>query len=244
MKLSADQPSAPRGVSPRWGLGDALVGFVAGLMLSTLVASAWLGVTGETDLDLAGRGVSQLGLWTGLAGAALLASRRKGAGRMAVDFGLGMRGFDVIIGVLVGVAGQVVLVNAIAFVLSPLIGDPDVSGPVTDLVRDTTGPGVVGVVLFTVVGAAVVEELFYRGLLLRSLQRRIPTFAAVPVSALLFGVSHLQPLTAAGLVLVITSLTAFGAVLAVLAVRTGRLGSAIWAHGAFNAVTVVFLLLE
>jgi len=34
----------------------------------------------------------------------------------------------------------------------------------------------------------------------------------------------------------------FGVLLAVLTQRTGRLGTAIWAHVGFNATTIVFLL--
>ena len=246
-----ERPLAFGGVKPvesqarrRWGLGDALAGMVGGLLLSTMAASAWLGATGDTDLDLVGQAVAQLGLWTGFVGSTLWASRRKGSGRLSVDFGLRMRPVDLGIGLLVGIGGQLGLVNLIAFLLSPLIGHPDVSGPASDLVRDTTGPALIGVVLFAVVGAAVVEELFFRGLLLRALEKRLPTKVAVPVSAMLFGAAHLQPLSAAGLFLVITSLVAFGIVLAVLAVRTGRLGPSICAHAAFNAFTVVVLLLD
>ena len=217
---------------------------VVGLVLSSAAASAWLGSTGDAELTLGGQAISQLGLWTGLVGAAVWASRRKGSGRLGADFGLRMRGIDTAIGLVVGVACQLGLVNLIAFLLSPLIGDPDVSGPVTDLVRETRGLKVIGVILFVVVGAPVVEELFFRGLVLRSLQRRLPDYAAIPISALLFGVSHPQPLSAEGLVLVITSLVAFGVVLAVLAVRTGRLGPSIWTHAAFNAFTVVVLLTD
>jgi len=57
----------------------------------------------------------------------------------------------------------------------------------------------------------------------------------------LFGLAHFQDVSAGGLVLV-TSLFAFGVVLAVLAVRSGRLGPGIWAHATFNAFTVVVLL--
>jgi len=44
-------------------------------------------------------------------------------------------------------------------------------------------------------------------------------------------------------ILVMVSLTVFGAVLATLAVRTGRLGPGIVAHATFNLFTVVFLAL-
>jgi membrane protease YdiL (CAAX protease family) len=99
-------------------------------------------------------------------------------------------------------------------------------------------------VVFVAVGAPVVEELFFRGLLLRALQRRVPDGAAVAVSAVLFGVAHVQDLAPGALLVVIVSLVALGAVLATLAVRTGRLGPGMWTHAAFNASTLVALLLR
>jgi membrane protease YdiL (CAAX protease family) len=227
-----------------WGLGDALLGILAGVLFSSLAASIWLGATGRSELTLVGQAVSEVGLWVGLVGAVVLASRRKGTGSLADDFGLCIRPVDVAVGLVVGMLAQVVLVNAVAFLLSPLVGHPDVSGPVNDLVEGAHGPGLWGLIAFVTVGAPVVEELFFRGLVLRSLQRRFPDTAAVPLSAVVFGLAHLQALSAAGLLVVVTSLTALGVVLALLAVRSGRLGPAMWAHATFNAFTVVVLLLK
>ena len=44
------------------------------------------------------------------------------------------------------------------------------------------------------------------------------------------------------LLLAILALCAFGVVLALLVVRTGRLGTAVVAHMAFNGVSVIYLL--
>ncbi len=88
----------------------------------------------------------------------------------------------------------------------------------------------------------MVEELFFRGLLLRALQRRVGTVGAVVLSSVLFGLAHPQPLEAAALALVMISLAALAVVLATLVVKTGRLGPAILAHAAFNAWTAVQLL--
>ena len=49
-------------------------------------------------------------------------------------------------------------------------------------------------VLLTIVGAPIVEELFFRGLVLRSLRRHIAPPAAIVVSALLFALVHFQVL--------------------------------------------------
>jgi len=225
----------------RWGVAYAGIGLFVGLLLSSLAAGAWLAATGEKDLSLGGLAVSQIGLWVGLAGAAVCASRVHGSGSLAVDFGLSMRPLDALVGPIMGVVAQVGLVNLIALLLAPFVGHPKVSQEATDLVRKAHGAGLVGLAVFVIIGAPIVEELFFRGLLLRGLRRRMPDAVAIAVSSLLFGLAHFQDVSAGGLVLV-TSLFAFGVVLAVLAVRSGRLGPGIWAHATFNAFTVVVLL--
>jgi membrane protease YdiL (CAAX protease family) len=101
--------------------------------------------------------------------------------------------------------------------------------------RATDSVGVLLLVLIVGVGAPVFEELFYRGLLMRSLERRFGVNWAVAGSALLFGASHFQALQFPALVLL-------GVFLAVLVQRTGRLGPAIFTHVAFNTVTVIVLV--
>jgi membrane protease YdiL (CAAX protease family) len=56
-----------------------------------------------------------------------------------------------------------------------------------------------------------------------------------------FGLSHASALPADAVILVMVSLTVFGAVLAVLAVRTGRLGPSIVTHAVFNLFTLLYL---
>jgi membrane protease YdiL (CAAX protease family) len=217
---------------------------VLGILLSSIVASAWLGASGSKKLSLGGLAASQIGLWVGLVGATALASRRKGTGSLAVDFGLRVRPLDVVIGAVAGLAAQLGLEYLVVPVLSPLLGNPDVSKPVKDLVNQAHGIGVAVLVVFVVVGAPVVEELFFRGLLLRSLQRRMGNPPAVAVSAVLFGLAHMQALPGDALVLVLVSLTLLGLLLAALAVRTGRLGPGMLAHAAFNGITVVAVLVS
>jgi hypothetical protein len=94
---------------------------------------------------------------------------------------------------------------------------------------------VVVIFLFLAVGAPLVEELFFRGLLLRSLLERTRPALAIPVSAVLFGLAHFEALQFGGLAV-------FGLVLGVLAWRTGRLGPSIGAHAAFNAAAVAALV--
>ena len=234
-------PPAPAPRPPRWGLGDFLVGVFGGYALASLIAAIWYAVSGDDELDLAGQAVSQMGLWTGMVGAAVVASHRKGAGTLAEDFGLRGKWSDVGLGLLVALAVQILVLPGIAYLLRPLLGEPEVSGPVQDLLDKSQGLAFVGLILSVAVGAPIVEELFFRGLLLRSLQRRVPDWAAVVVSAVAFGIAHGSALPVEGVLLVMISLTAFGAILAIMAIRTGRLGASIVTHAVFNLFTLLYL---
>ena len=223
----------------RWGIGDAILATVVALFAGALVGSALVGLLGYTDSDNAPLGVlavAQVPLWAGLLGVPLWASRTKGAGSLRADFGLRFRWVDIPLGLGVGFATQIVLTALIP--LYRLVGiDPDRVGDTAEKLADRADDpfGVIVLVLITVVGAAIIEEICYRGLWLRSLERRLGTVAAVLVSGVVFGAIHFQPLD-------FPPLAIFGIVAALLTVRTGRLGPAIWAHAAFNATAVVALL--
>jgi membrane protease YdiL (CAAX protease family) len=234
-------PPAPAPRPQRWGLGDFLVGVFGGYALASLAAALWVAITGETELGLAGQAFSQAGLWTGMVGTALVASRRKGAGTLAEDFGFRGRWPDLGVGLLVALAVQLLVLPAIAYLLRPLLGEPEVSGPVEELLDKAQGVAFLGLILSVAVGAPLVEELFFRGLLLRSLQRRMGNAPAVVLSAIAFGIAHGSALPVDAVVLVMISLTVFGAILAMLAIRTGRLGPSIVAHSVFNLFTLLYL---
>lgn len=247
MDSGAAEPPAPAATDvpprPRWGLGDAAAGMLAGLFLSSIVASIWLGATGDEELTLGGLAISQLGLWAGLGGSVLWASARKGTGRLAEDFGWRLRPIDLLLGAACAVVAHAVLDLVVARLLEPLLGDPDTSEPVRELVDRAKGVRIVGLLAFVSIGAPVVEELFFRGLLLRSFQRRFGDRLAVVLSGVLFGLAHLQALAIGALVVVIVSLILLGTFLAAVVVRTGRLGPSIVAHAVFNAMSVAAVAL-
>jgi len=147
------------------------------------------------------------------------------------DLGLRIKWVDLALGPGFAVA-SLIGVGIIAQVISQLGIHPRRSSLVGPVDRGTLT--VVIIVLIAVVGAPIVEELFFRGLLQRSLLRRTGPVAAVATSSVVFGVTHFQ-------LLQFPALVAFGAVLGTLAYKTGRLGPGIVAHMAFNAVTVIAL---
>jgi membrane protease YdiL (CAAX protease family) len=228
---------AERRAAPAWGLGDAAAGFLVGLLVSGLVAGLWAAVSGSNRLTLGALAASQAGLWVGLLGAPVLASRRKGSDDLGHDFGLRIRWSDSVLGVPVGVLCQLMLIPLIYLPLHDLVSRRDLEAPVRRVTNRAHGVGFFVLAVVVIVGAPLVEELFFRGLVLSSLQRRFGDGWAVAGSAVAFGLAHFEPLQ-------LPALVALGVVLAVLALRTGRLGPGIFAHAAFNAVTIIALALQ
>jgi membrane protease YdiL (CAAX protease family) len=228
---------APAPAVPRWGLGAAIAGWFSGLVVGSLLFGVWVAVTGQEETSLGSLAAAQVGFWVGLVGAVVLTSRRGGTGDMTRDFGLRFRATDAPIGLAAGLVAQLVIVPLIYLPLHSLIEEGDLERPARELAEKAHGPGFVVFAIVIAVGAPVVEELFFRGLFLRSLQRYMADGPAIAVSGIVFGASHFQLLQLPALALV-------GVLFAVLVVRTGRLGPAIWAHVAFNATTVAALALE
>ena len=233
----------PADIAPRWGFGDVLLGFAIAygltIALQPLVLAA-TGVDSGADSDtwpLRTIALLQVPFDGALAAVAVLAVRRKGMG-VIHDLRARMRWLDIPIGLVIGLVAQVLgnLLYLPVYWLTDVTSD-DVSGPAKTLTDKASGNagGVLLLILVTVVMAPIVEELFFRGLVLRSAERRWGTGWAIAFSSLLFGITHFE-------LLQLPPLALFGAIAALLTVRTGRLGPAIWAHVGFNALAVATLL--
>lgn len=227
-------PAPPR---IRWGIADAVAGFLAGNTLVLVAIGVWTAVSGERGLTLGTITAGQIGLWLGLAGAPVVAARVRGSGSLRSDFGLDVRWRDAGLGVPVGVVCQLVVVPLLYLPFRSLFDTDELDRPARELIDRAHGAGVWLLAAVLVVGAPVVEELFFRGLLMRALSRRFGQGWGLWGAAVAFGVAHFELLQFPALVLV-------GAAFGWLARRAGRLGPAIWAHGAFNAVVVAILVLE
>lgn len=256
------------GPGARWGLGDAIGGWAVAQLASIVAIAAvvtYLGYPRRADIGGAvGQAVAQtalgdigniltvwgqlplewqlalqLPLWVGLLGAPIYAARRKGQS-LRRDFGLRFERTDIPVGLAIGIACQLVLVPLIYAPLRALSGgNTDVSEPARGLVEQAVTPlGVVLLLLVVVVGAPFVEELFYRGLVQRSLLNRLarPGWAVV-VAALFFAIGHMQSLQ-------FPALVAVGVVFGLLAYRSRRLGLSMFAHAGFNITTAVVFLFD
>ena len=226
----------------RWGLGDVAIGIFASLILSAVLGSLVLAAAGwksSADTPIWGLALLQIPLWAGYLGAVSFAGS-KGRG-FTSDFGLRMRAFYAPLALAAGVFCQLLLLPLIYAPIFFLTGtdNTELSKPAEQLAERTDG-NFSWVLFALLVGilAPVVEELFYRGLLLRSLEkRRMPIWAAVLVSSIVFAGMHLQALQFPGLLLV-------GLLAGTLAAVTGRLGPSIWLHIGFNMTTVVALFMN
>lgn len=227
--------------APDFGVGVAILAWFGAFLFSNLGAAVLLAVTGYrgTDFDqlpLWVLALLQVPLWIGLVGATVIVSRRWGTGSLVRDYGFRFKTID-LLGLPIGAVTQLVFVPVLYKLLSPFIDPDDVKQVAQSLADRAQGWSVLLLVVLVVVGAPIIEELFFRGLLMRAFQSRFNDTLALVASALLFGLAHFQLVTLPALVM-------FGLIAGYLAQRTGRLGMSVLAHAGFNAVTVITLLAQ
>ncbi|MEY2454695.1 MAG: protease family protein [Acidimicrobiaceae bacterium] len=225
-----------------WGLGDAALGFGLAYFLTLVFSPLVFKATGQSldtpsdQLPLSTVALQQVPFYGGMLAVPLIAAQYKGRGAVT-DFGLRMRWTDAPLGVVVGIVTQYAsLLLYLPVLWWTSVNSDDISKPARDLADKAHGAGVVLLIVVVAIAAPIVEEIFFRGLVLRSLERRMSRGWAIVVSSAVFGAAHFEPLQ-------FPALFVFGLVAAVLATRTGRLGPGIWAHLAFNGVAVASLLL-
>ncbi len=228
------------------------LGFLGGQVLAGLLAAVTAAVSGNLhSLSTVGTLsepptwyiVSTLcGLWGGFAGAAWLASSVRGTGSMVRDLGLRFRWID-LLGVPIGIGGQFLVALAYVPIASHVHNfHQRFNAPGQRLTGGSHGTAYGVIVVCVVIGAPFFEELFFRGVLLRSLARLfgdvgrwVGPALAIVLSGALFGLFHFEPLQLLGLAL-------FGVVLGLVSWTTGRLGMNMVAHAAFNLMALVAVI--
>lgn len=159
---------------------------------------------------------------------------------MAFDFGLHFRWGDIGWGFVASLVGRIA---AVLLMLPFAFADEDFVVPDAQRVEGIERTAVV-LVAFTVsafVLAPIFEELFFRGLLQRSLENVVHTVWAIAIASLLFGLAHISVDVGRANVGTVAATGAAGAVFGVTAHITRRLGCAIAAHAAFNLIPVMFV---
>ncbi len=172
-------------------------------------------------------------------------SRRHPTWRAALGLGLGRTAArDAWVGFGGGLAIALGANVLVAYVLNPLFRAA--TGRAVRLPQQVSSHlsagGKVALVTAAVVAAPMMEELFFRGCLFRSIRDRRGFALAALVSSIVFGLFHLEAGPARDVVLLQTALMFVGLGFAGVYERRGRLLASAVAHATFNMVTVVSLL--
>lgn len=232
---------APRHVGPaagddpqsRWGIPDALIA----LGLTMMLASGGSLVVRALDLPVTGTLIILVGAvlpWLGLFGWPLWATHRRGRGLM-LELDLRLDAVRVRAGVGYGLLG--LLLAGLAGAITMIVRGEPLSSTAGDVAQQLAGqPGaLLLLVVVAVIGAPIVEEIAFRGMLQRSLLKRgLPAWLAIGISALAFATFHLEWER-------VNVLFVTGVVMGVVARRHGT-GAAIVAHAVNNAVAALGIL--
>jgi len=167
-------------------------------------------------------------------------SRRWGTGNLRADLGLSFRKVDLGWGPVTWVAcflGQIVA--AVIVVTTKLPFESNTEG-LADRAGDRAY--IISFAILAVICAPIVEELVFRGVVLRGLLSRSKAWVAVGIQGVLFGAAHIDPVRGmknVGLVLVLSSV---GVVLGGAALLFRRLAPSMIAHALLNTVALIFIL--
>lgn len=237
---------------PWWGMGDVLLGVpvivvmtLVGIIIGGLVARA----EGADLIGLATDGADPLvvippallafslvGQQAGQFGWPLVVSRRKGLGP-ASDWRFRFTWLDLPIGfglALITIGGAGVVSTVVSQVVN--LTDEELADN-TGLLREAEGTPWLYVILAGVlIGAPLSEELFFRGLILRSIEKRAGSVVAILGSSVIFTLPHFTNADLAGTLVLFSAILVVGLVFGVAAVQLDRLGPVIIAHMLFNLV--------
>jgi len=214
-----------------------LAAFLVGQTFSVLI----IGTAGVDDVDLipiATLVAAVAATWLAYVAGAWYASIRAGSGDPNEDYRLRVGVLD-LLGVPIGVLTQLVLVPVVYLPLTRLwpdvFTDERLEETAERLVDRADGGSMILLVVMVCIGAPIVEEIVYRGMLQGSFAARIDHKAALLIVAAWFAIIHFRPVEYPGLFV-------FGLVAGACFLATGRLGTAIITHAAFNTTGLLLAL--
>lgn len=131
--------------------------------------------------------------------------------------------------------------QGVGYILKAIGVDPEQLGN-SSLITDQQGIWLILVIIGASIGAPFVEEIFFRGMFLSVAVRNWGRVIGVIVVSVIFGIMHAQTTFASSIyTITITGLIGLG--LALLVLKTNRLGTSIAAHVLFNSSAILLLFL-
>jgi len=219
-------------------MGTWSVAWIGGTIIAAPAMIALLGASLGDDLTIPQLAAASGATWAVMIAALVVASRRFGTGDPVADYAATFRPVD-LVGIPIGVATQLAFVPLLYLPLRAwwpdTFSDEQIEERAQDLANRAGGWLTVLLVVVVVVGAPLVEEVVYRGLLQRSATSTIGAALGLVSTSLWFALVHFSPVEYPGLFLA-------GIVFGGCVVLTGRIGPAIVTHAAFNAAGLVVVL--
>jgi hypothetical protein len=169
----------------------------------------------------------------------LYVRRRWGSGRLSA-IGWSFRWSDAGFGPLTWLSAvicQVVMMLVVTGLKIPLTSN------VESIDGDIGRSYVIATAIAAVIAAPVIEEVVFRGLVMRGFLSRMGAVPAVLLQGVLFGTAHVDPARGAGNIGLVMVLSSVGIAFGGAAYLTRRLGPTVIAHAIFNGLVLLVLLM-
>lgn len=202
------------------------------LLIDQLVALGWPVLVYVVILGVLGYGPSLV--WC------VYASRRWGSGHLGDDIGLRFRWSDIGWGPLVWLCAVVCQVMVAVVVLAVDIPTTSNIEGIDEI--DADRAYVIALLLTAVIAAPIVEEMVFRGVVMRGLLSRMGVALTIVLQAVLFGLAHVDPVRGAGNIGLVAILSGVGVALGGAAYLLRRIGPVMIAHAIFNGVVLTLVL--
>lgn len=218
-----------------WAIGGIVAGEVIGGIFALLADLA------SNDRYVVELIASQLGLWTGFAGAIYIVSRRYGTGHPFRDYGVRFRktdagwGFVFAIGMRIA---SIVIVIPLVLAFRHYFEHTPKSSPLDGHNGDLGAEITISII--AAIGAPFIEEILFRGVIMGSLQR-FGQWRAIVIQGVLFGAVHMQPDAGRANFLTFLGIGIGGTGLGLIATKYRRLGPGMWTHFFFNLQAIALV---
>lgn len=196
----------------------------------------------------AGEAIGYLVVFVPLVAAIAFATLFRGQRSLVRDFGFSVTWTDVVLGIALGL-----MLRVIGMWLEVALYGIRLHGGASGIPRAPWLVWVLLAVVVPIVAAPLIEELFFRGLLLRGLTRwaarrslssRLSAVLAIGGSSLIFMLVHvIGPQSERQMMLIGVMTFLLGCAAGAMAVKTGRLGASLALHITYNASILIPALL-